>query len=119
MAEWHHLYDPVNDIHYTNGGYIMPNSPVPVDGLEWRAGVAEEPAGKLEVKRPQDQASDLLRSLPTAMRAKYYKDIVLIRDAINDNDWEVVPVLLAAIEPETPEEVAAFNQINEVLGHGG
>lgn len=71
---------------------------------------------ELDTPTRQDAAKALLGSLPAAMRAKYYKDVVLIRDAINNNDWDVVSILLDNVTPDTEDEIAAFNQIKQALG---
>ena len=116
MAEWHHLYDPVNDIHYINGGYIMPGSPVPTDGLEWRQGRPVEHAGEYIVQDNFDKAAKVLDMLTPEIKAKYYKDIVLIREAISAKDYSVIPLLLGKVQPETQPEQVAFEAISNLLG---
>lgn len=115
MNIWRHLYDPSTDTHYTNGGYLDESAATPVDGWQWLEGYAPEGSAAYEPESKQDIAKRLVNDLPALMRAKYYSHVVLIRDAINNDDWEVVPHLLGAITTETQEEADAFAQIQQVL----
>lgn len=88
---YYHLFDPATQTHYTNGGYISPNSETPVQGFQWVEG--KPPEGAVEYIDPtsatvisktiKDKVAQIAIA-DSAVLLRYSGEIGLINDFLNE-----------------------------------
>ena len=108
-ADWVHLYDPVNQVHYDNGGFIPIDSSVPVEGWQWVLDKAPEGSKPYNVKTKAEQLDEVYNSQPAIKRAQYAPLKAAVNLLLEQGDVEAVKVIIEATD--VPQEDSQLKEI--------
>lgn len=71
MAVWRHLYDPVTDTHYTNGGFIPVDTEVPTVGFQWLEGRPPAGTAVFQVKPLAEKLREIFDAQTVALKVQF------------------------------------------------
>lgn len=97
-----HLYDPVGNVHYNNGGFIPIDAAVPKAGFQWVLGAP--PVGSEVYVAPNiaDELNAIYNAQPASKRATYAAFKAAVDLLLKQGDIEAVIALIQdiAVPPE-------------------
>lgn len=118
MAEIRHLYNPIDDIHYTNGGYIHPSHPLPEENWQWLAGPAPQGAELYNPPSLAQQVDALVKTLSLPVQALQYSILSSLIQATLAGDIAVAQTMIHSIlipQSQSPEETDVYATMANLL----